>query len=243
MAARGAGPARHWSLAALLAVATVVFISLGVWQLERRIWKLDLIAAVDARVHAPAVAAPGSAAWPQLDAAHDAYRHVAARGVFLGGRQTLVQAVTAKGPGFWVMAPLRADGGFTVLVNRGFVPDAAEAAKAAAPQGETTVTGLLRLTEPQGGFLRRNAPAEGRWYSRDVAAITYAQGLTDAAPYFIDADADADAAPGPGGWPVGGLTVIRFPNSHLAYAATWFALAVMCVGWGAVLLRRPEPAA
>jgi surfeit locus 1 family protein len=42
------------------------------------------------------------------------------------------------------------------------------------------------------------------------------------APYFID----ADATPNPGGLPVGGLTVISFPNSHLVYALTWFGLAL-----------------
>ncbi|MBW8728093.1 MAG: hypothetical protein JF625_23485, partial [Inquilinus limosus] len=59
------------------------------------------------------------------------------------------------------------------------------------------------------------------WYSRDVAAIAASRGLTDVAPYFID----ADATPNPGGLPIGGLTVIAFPNSHLVYAVTWFGLA------------------
>jgi surfeit locus 1 family protein len=85
------------------------------------------------------------------------------------------------------------------------------------------VTGLLRLTEPKGGFLRANDPAADRWYSRDVEAMAAARGLTDTAPYFID----ADATPNPGGLPVGGLTVVAFRNSHLVYALTWFALALM----------------
>jgi surfeit locus 1 family protein len=88
------------------------------------------------------------------------------------------------------------------------------------------VTGLLRITEPKGGFLRANDPAAERWYSRDVAAIAAARGLADAAPYFID----ADAAPNPGGLPVGGLTIVAFPNSHLVYAITWYGLAVMLAG-------------
>ena len=55
------------------------------------------------------------------------------------------------------------------------------------------------------------------------------------APYFID----ADATPNPGGWPRGGLTVVRFANSHLVYALTWFGLALMSAG-GAVLWLREE---
>lgn len=208
------------------------FVALGVWQLERLQWKLDLIARVDTRVRALAVAAPAPWQWGQMSAKADEYRHVRIRGVFENDRETLVQAVTEAGPGYWVMAPLRTDGGYVVLVNRGFVPpeDAAPTARAAgSPAGETTVTGLLRISEPHGGFLRANRPAAGRWYSRDVAAIARARGLANAAPYFID----ADATPNAGGWPKGGMTVIHFRNSHLAYAITWFGMAAMTALWGA----------
>jgi surfeit locus 1 family protein len=87
------------------------------------------------------------------------------------------------------------------------------------------LTGILRVSEPKGGFLRANAPTAQRWYSRDVTAIAQAHGLGPVAPYFID----ADATPNPGGYPLGGLTVISFPNSHLTYIITWFTLAAMCM--------------
>lgn len=208
------------------------FVALGVWQLERLQWKLDLIARVNARVQAPAAAPPGPAAWSQVTRKADEYRHVLVRGVFENDKQTLVQAVTQAGPGFWVMTPLATDQGYTVLVNRGFVPgdNPTLAARAAGPvSGETTVTGLLRITEPHGGFLRANQPAAGRWYSRDVAAIARARRIAQVAPYFID----ADATPNPGGWPRGGMTVIHFRNAHLAYALTWFGMAGMTALWGA----------
>lgn len=37
--------------------------------------------------------------------------------------------------------------------------------------------------------------------------------------------------------PVGGLTIIRFPNSHLVYALTWFGLAAMVAAAAAWALR------
>ena len=95
------------------------------------------------------------------------------------------------------------------------------------------MTGLLRASEPDGAFLRANAPDEGRWYSRDVAAIARARGLSDVAPYFID----ADATPNPGGHPVGGLTVVRFRDSHFSYALTWFGLSILSLAGGAIVLR------
>jgi surfeit locus 1 family protein len=217
------------------------FIALGTWQLERRAWKLDLIERVEQRVHAPATAAPGPASWPAVSASHDEYRHVSVSGTFLHDKETLVQAVTTLGSGFWVLTPLRQSrDGSVVLVNRGFVPPEARersARGAQEPVGETTLTGLLRITEPKGGFLRSNDAAGGHWYSRDVQAIAAARGLDRVAPYFIDADADAAATTGERTWPAGGLTVITFHNNHLVYALTWYALALMVAG-AAWRLRR-----
>jgi surfeit locus 1 family protein len=127
-----------------------------------------------------------------------------------------------------VITPLVSDRGFTVLVNRGFVPPERadpQTRKLGQIAGPVLVTGLLRISEPHGGFLRRNDPFHRRWYSRDVAAIAAAQRLSPGltAPYFIDADATQN----PGGLPVGGLTVIAFPNSHLVYALTWYGLALL----------------
>ncbi|WP_321163203.1 SURF1 family protein, partial [Sphingomonas sp. Leaf412] len=86
-------------------------------------------------------------------------------------------------------------------------------------RGLRAVTGLLRISEPKGGFLRDNDPAAERWYSRDTAAIAARRGVGRVAPYFIDADRSGR------GWPRGGMTVVRFPDNHLVYAVTWFALA------------------
>lgn len=217
---------RLFALVCLLLAAG--FAALGVWQLERRAWKLDLIARVEARIHAP----------PRLltdlsglsDA--DAYRRVRLRGAFQNDRETLVQALTERGAGWWVMTPLRTPAG-TVLVNRGFVPALyRDPATRPPPSGTVEVTGLLRASEPGGGFLRSNDPGSGRWYSRDVAAIARAHGLGEVAPVFIDAEATPGA-----GYPVGGLTVVAFRNAHLVYALTWFGLAALSLA-GAVIVWR-----
>ena len=222
--------------AAALGLLTLAFAGLGIWQLERRIWKLDLIARVEARIHAAPVAAPGSAAWSRISAATDEYRRVVLQGRYLDAPETLTMAVTGRGPGFWVLAPFRSDDGFTVLVNRGFVPEdrRGPGERRAAGSGDMRVIGLLRLSEPGGGFLRSNDPAAGRWYSRDVAAIASAHGLGEVAPYFVDADVAAE----PGPLPQGGMTQVSFRNTHLIYALTWFCLALMSAGAAVFLIRR-----
>ncbi|HWU00548.1 MAG TPA: SURF1 family cytochrome oxidase biogenesis protein, partial [Terriglobales bacterium] len=50
--------------------------ALGVWQLERRVWKLALIERVDQRIHAAPVAPPAPGDWPAVTAAADEYRRV-----------------------------------------------------------------------------------------------------------------------------------------------------------------------
>ena len=193
--------------------------------IERLLLGEHVVAQVDARIHAKPVAAPGPGKWDAVSAKTDAYRRVTATGVFRHDRETLVQAVTGRGAGYWVLTPLETPG-FALLVNRGFVPGERRDIRtrsAGNVAGRVTVTGLLRVTEPGGAFLRSNDPAADRWFSRDVAAIAKARGIGGIAPYFVD----ADASPNSGGYPVGGLTVVRFPDNHLVYALTWFALCVL----------------
>lgn len=223
--------------AVMFAVLFAGFSALGVWQVQRLLWKQDLIRQVDTRIHAAPVAAPPPDQVVTRQA--DQYRRVVVIGRFDHAREARAKAVTDLGPGYWVLTPLMTDRDFTVLINRGFVPsERQQPADRAAGQveGVVRVVGLLRLTEPDGGFLRANDPAGDRWFSRDVAGIVQAKGVQGpVASYFID----ADATPNPGGWPRGGLTVLRFANSHLIYALTWFGLALMSAA-GLVLFLREE---
>lgn len=240
-----AGPASHpprsnlarrvFGVVLLLLVA--LFLALGTWQVVRLQWKLDLIARVDARVHADPVAAPEAARWAQVSKDSDEYRRVRVAGHYLYEFTTPVQALSELGAGFWLLTPFCTEQGHIVFINRGFIPASenkqgayparrAGANPCAAPGDRVEITGLLRINEPQGGFLRENDPAGNRWYSRDVVKLAAARGLKNVAPYFIDAGKGQD----PRGAPeraVGGLTVISFPNNHLVYALTWYALALM----------------
>jgi surfeit locus 1 family protein len=247
--AQAAPTSRSKASLVLLAVCAgfffLVFVALGTWQVYRLQWKLDLIARVEARVHAAPAPAPGRAQWPQVSPDKDEYRRVALSGRFLYSKTVAVQASTDLGSGAWLLTPLQTADGDIVLVNRGFVGVSpvklgATGAKDGAAGQPVDVVGLLRMSEQGGGFLRANDPARNRWYSRDVQAIAAARGLGTVAPYFVDADrasSQANAAAAPDAEkPVGGLTVIAFHNSHLVYALTWYALALMAAaaGWWVV---------
>lgn len=209
------------------ALSSVGFLALAAWQVQRLGWKQDLIARVEQQLRAEPTEPPPVAAKA------DEYRRMRLRGQF-EPREVLVQANTELGGGYWVLAPLLLGDGRFVLVNRGFVPPE-QRGKTVAPVGTVELTGLLRLTETRGGPLRENVPAEGRWYSRDVAGIAAQLGVADkAAPYFVDESADPAQ---PQRWPRPGLTVVRFANNHAVYAATWLALAAMAAAAAVYLVR------
>ena len=234
------------AVAALLALALAVVASLtalGVWQVRRLAWKESLVARVDARLRADPQPAPGPDRWAALSREADEYRRVIVQGRFDDDRAVLVRAGTALGTGYWVLAPFRTTAGDWVLVNRGFVPPQMRAQiphAGNAGDASPAIAGLLRFTEPRGGFLRRNDPAQGNWYSRDVDAIASAMQLHGrVAPYFIDQQAatPADRA----AWPRPGLTVVQFPNNHLVYALTWFALAAGVAAAAVCLVLHERP--
>ena len=225
-------------LGAVSAVAFVILVGLGVWQLERRAWKEALIARVEAGLAADPVAAPGPDAWPSLDLRDVEYAPVEAVGVFDHAREVHVvhTLVEPKGPaggiGYQIFTPFRADDGWWVYVNRGFVPRDNEDPATRSPgqiEGETEVAGLLRAPSTRSWFMPGDDIAGNAWFSRDPALFAAASGLPpdDVAPYIIDARFDPQL---PGGLPQGGETIISFPNNHLSYALTWLGLAAVLAG-------------
>ncbi|MEL4179662.1 SURF1 family protein [Roseateles sp. PN1] len=238
----------RWVVAILLLLAGLLcagFFALGNWQLQRLSWKQALINRISQAQQAAPVPPPSAAQWAQWTPAQQQaleYHRVRLQGRFAHEQETLVRASTELGTGYWVLTPmaieLEGQPRGWVIVNRGYVgAEQVAPASRPAPKPTTesqTVIGLLRLTEPVGSLLQKNQPAQARWYSRDVAAIAQARGLSgDVAPFFVD----AVAAPEQPEWPRAGLTVLSFKNNHLVYAITWFGLALMVLGAAAFLAR------
>ncbi|MDD1497190.1 SURF1 family protein [Agrobacterium sp. CNPSo 3708] len=214
-------------------ILTGLLLALGTWQVKRLSWKLDLIQQVEQRAHAAPVDAPSPSQWASLTNPADyEYRRVRLAGIFRHQDEVQVYTVSDLGPGYWVLTPLQRDDGSLVIVNRGFVPsdkrDPSTRLEGELP-ARVEIVGLMRAPETGGLFLRTNDPQHNRWYSRNIAQIADAKSLGTVAPFYVD----ADATPNPGGLPIGGKTMLVFPNNHLSYAITWYVLAAMTVaaGW------------
>ncbi|MCE2745415.1 MAG: SURF1 family protein [Burkholderiales bacterium] len=234
--ARAPSPIKRLLGYALAAFLFSVFFALGTWQVYRLDYKLDLIDRVESRVDAPPVNAPGASEWPNISRDAHEYLNVKVQGEFLPQYTTRVQATTVLGAGHWLLTPLRQAGGEMVWINRGYIPtNEADPMTVENTHGPFEVRGLLRISEAGGAFLRKNDPAGNRWYSRDIDALSKHHRLQNAAPYFIDAGIPRNLGEEitgftPKTYPVDGLTVIKFHNSHLVYAFTWYALALMVAG-------------
>jgi surfeit locus 1 family protein len=233
-------------LAALLALA--ILIGLGVWQLQRKVWKDGLIAQIEARAYGEPGSIVPEANWGAWRPDQDEFRRVRVSGTFQHSFETPVYGLApgqrgAPAQGYYLMTPLTLQDGAIVMVNRGFVPtelrDPASRPQS-RPPGEAIVTGLVRAPETRNAFTPTDDPARGTWFARDPQAIAKAHGLERVAPFYVE----ADATPNPGGWPKGGQTRLELPNNHLQYAFTWFGIALTLIGvFGTFAWRRLNPLA
>ncbi|MBM3486695.1 MAG: SURF1 family protein [Alphaproteobacteria bacterium] len=210
----------------LIAVpAVLVLAGLGTWQLDRLAWKTALNEERAARLALPPVRldAPPSAAVPE------SFRRVTLAGRFDHAREFHLGPRKHKSqPGIHVVTPLVTAAGWTVLIDRGFVPDALrDPARRGVGQiaGPTEVTGLVRLPTAPGRFTPANEPDRNQWFFIDLAAMAGRAGAGTVATFYVEAGPE----PVPGGVPIGGLTPAQLPSNHLSYALTWYTLAVALV--------------
>jgi surfeit locus 1 family protein len=227
-------------IAALILLA--VLVGLGKWQLDRKVWKEDLIATLEQRLAAAPTALPPPPSWPTLDPAREEYRRVRFAAEVEPDQEALVFTSGStfrpdvSGSGYWAFAPARLPGGGTVVVDRGFVPEGRQnkATRAAGEvAGRLDMVGVMRWPETQSWFMPQADPAHNLWFVRDPGAIAGAKNWGEVAPFFIELESPVP----PGGLPLPGPLQVNLPDDHLQYAMTWFGLAAVLLVSFAVWAR------
>jgi surfeit locus 1 family protein len=223
---------KFWVGLVLLPIAFAILISLGTWQVKRLYWKENLLAAIEQRSHAEPADLSSIEATLAAGEAID-YRTARASGRFLNDKERHFFATFEGQSGFYVYTPLELGDGRFLFVNRGFVPyDRKEAST--RPQslinGEQQINGLARakLAGKPSFMVPENDETANIFYWKDLDLMAASVGLPEekVLPFFLD----ADSTPVPGGLPMGGVTDINLPNSHLQYAITWYGLALALAG-------------
>ena len=209
------------TLAALVVVASGI--ALGRWQLDRAAQKEALAAQLAQRLQAPPV--------PLADllAADDPpalwHRQVQLAGEWVPGRLWFLDNRQMDGRvGFFVLAPLRLDGGRVVLVQRGWAPrdfqDRTRVPEVPTPGGRVTVVGrvapppprLYDLGDAGTGAIRQNV---------DLAALAQETGLP-LLPLSVLQTGDARDGLSRD-WPAPAAGV----HKHYGYAFQWFGLSAL----------------
>ncbi|MFI5003322.1 MAG: SURF1 family protein [Reyranellales bacterium] len=208
----------------------VLSLGLGLWQMERREWKRDLLD----RIAANQAAAPMTL--DELlkgDPLRREYGRATLSGTFLHDREFYLAARNPKDEvGMQVVTPVRTDDGRIVLFDRGWIPSTRkDPARRAEGQisGKVELVGIVRRSQIQRQFAPDNDPAKNFWFHVDVPLMRKMAGASPD-PRLDTFFLEAVAAPNPGGLPIGGQTQLDIPNDHLQYAITWFLIALALIG-------------
>ena len=209
--------------------AFAILIGLGLWQLQRKAWKEDLLARMGSRLHEASIPLPSEAEWPRWQAEQDEFRRVTLQGVFLHEAESPVYGTFASQrgdslQGFYLLTPLRLTDGSIVFVERGFIPQALlnrSARPDSLPATEVTLEGVMRAPQLRGTFTPVDDGNKNLWFTRDPLAMAKAQGLMRVAPFYVQ----AKSLKQPYDWLKSAPVRPELLNNHLQYALTWFGLA------------------
>jgi cytochrome oxidase assembly protein ShyY1 len=252
----GALPRRRGTagFAVFTLVLVAVCVGLGLWQLQRRVEKHALIAALDERLAASPEALPPPSQWGMLTPAHDEFRRVTFTATYARLPDAMVYSSGSavrddvSGPGTWAFLPAQLPGGEVVVINTGFVQntmqDRAQQDRAVGRliTGQPTkLTGYLRFPEAAGTLTPAENVSKRLWFTRDQQAMARALGWNadnkTLAPFYVDLESPVPES----GIPKPGALSVHLKDDHLQYAITWFGLAAAVLIAFAVWARGRKP--
>jgi cytochrome oxidase assembly protein ShyY1 len=210
-------------------------LGLGLWQLQRRVEKHALIAALTERLAAAPAQLPMQ--WGALTPGKDEFRRVRFVATYQPAPDAMVyssgSAVRSdiSGPGTWAFLPAGLPDGATIVINAGFVEntmqDRAQQDRAVTRLvigTPATLTGYLRFPESAGTLTPPENMAKRLWFTRDHLAMARTLGWGGGnaiAPFYIDLETPVPES----GIPKPGPLTVHLKDDHLQYAITWFGLA------------------
>lgn len=232
---------RRWrwvTLAVILIVAGLT--RLGLWQLDRRIQKIEL----NQRMAARWQSAPFDLNQEALptDLADLQFRRIQVTGTFDYAQQIAIKGVNRNQlPGVALVTPLVMADGRAVLVVRGWV--SSDKAKPEQwgefdeAQAQATVVGLMREDQPLPGAPQPTAPQK-EWFRVDLTALQ-AQMPYPLLPAFVEMLAEPNRS--------AMVLPIRADEPapydefmHLSYAAQWFIFALIGAFGYLMFVRQQE---
>jgi surfeit locus 1 family protein len=229
---------RGTSFGAFTLLMVALFVGLGVWQLQRRVEKHALIAALTERLAAAPGPLPSPSQWSTLAPNKDEFRRVSFSATYQPAPDAMVYSSGSavrddiSGPGTWAFTPARLPTGETVVINAGFVQntmqDRDQQDRAVTPlvtKEAVMLSGYIRFPEAAAVLTPPENLAKRLWFTRDHLAMARTLGWgadgKPVAPFYIDLEQPVPAS----GIPKPGPLQVHLKDDHLQYAITWFGLA------------------
>jgi cytochrome oxidase assembly protein ShyY1 len=219
-------------------VMVIGFVSLGIWQLQRRAEKHALIAALTERLAEAPGALPLPSQWGALTPARDEFRRVQFQATYESKPDAMVYSSGSavrediSGPGTWAFLPAKLPAGEIVVINAGIVENTMQdravqdrAVTKLVNDQPATLTGYLRFSEGAGMLTPAVSPEKRLWFTRDVSDMAKQLGWSEVAPFYIDLESPVP----PNGVPKPGPLQVHLKDDHMQYAVTWFTLAFAVV--------------
>jgi len=224
-----------WVFSHVFALAVVVlFVNLGIWQLDRHDERSASNTVIAQRVDAEPLLIEGQAD-VDGDPGQLEYRSALVTGRYIDDDFVRVVNRSQRGAaGEYVVAIVELTDGSRMAVNRGFVPSNADPVLDAVPNGPTQITGWLRASVEKGRFgvddtgQGRSVP---RFNTNDLAA-RLGSDLPSVWLQLAGDGAGVTAFPDP--VPLPSLD----QGPHLGYAVQWFVFALLGIGFYLALLWR-----
>lgn len=231
----------RWIAGMLIAgVAIVLFVNLGLWQLQRLDERGALNTTITTRMTGAAENLDDVLVQFGSDPEDLEYRRVVVSGTYQPAEEVILQARSQGGrSGNHVLTPLATATGDLLVVDRGWVPIDVEGPPVAGAEPATldvTVTGILRKSETFGplGDVPETGPVT-RIGRIDLPALAHGWGV-EVLPVSLALETQDPGQPVDLPVPVPLPDVGEVP--HLGYAIQWFLFAmVVAVGFPILVIR------
>jgi len=224
---------------AFLIVPATTF-CLGVWQFNRRRWKIDKIAELDYKVKQSEPLLLPERADLLSEEEYTKYKVTGAfdnsQEIYIGPRSLLSDDGGSRGfglissgekVGYHVVTPFQVENGPRILINRGWIPRTHLNPGSRIDgqiQGKVDLVGVLRSNEQTLSMVPKNQVEKSTWFSRDVDALATRLGTEK---IYLDLDMASSLYAAQRGGPVGGQTRVSLTNDHVQYMLTWWGASAL----------------
>ncbi|MDC1332832.1 SURF1 family protein [Gammaproteobacteria bacterium] len=210
----------------------IVFVFLGVWQIERAAHKEGLLQAFNAEQESPPI---------RLTSQSPDWSRVFVDGIFDSSRQILIDNQIHKGKvGYKIFTPFRFDDNKIVLVDRGWI--AQGQSRSDLPQLnilEKKSRIIATVTSPEQGVLAGSELLTNEW-----PRVSQTKAIEVIASAFKEPILDIVLVLDPGSSQITEFIQIKpfaiTPVKHYGYAMQWFTMSIVLLGMFLYALKRDK---